>query len=77
MKTCKYCGKWIEWRRDASGKAIPVDPDGTPHHRTCRAWHAHKAEQARRDREAKLVYGLVRAACTPPGENPDQLHFPF
>lgn len=73
MKTCKYCGKWIYWERNASGKTIPVNPDGTPHHQTCKAYHKAKAEQARRDRVAKMADAVTMDFL----ENPNQLHFSF
>ena len=76
MKACKYCGKWIDWERNANGKSIPVNPDGTPHHRTCKAYHKAKALQRRRDMEARVVYGITRAVVLP-DENPNQLLLPF
>lgn len=73
MKTCKYCGKWIDWERNASGKRIPVNPDGTPHHRTCKEYHKAKAEQARRQRAAKIADVATMGFL----EHPNQLHFGF
>lgn len=69
MNTCKYCGKPVEWDVNANGKTVPFDRDGTPHHRTCRAFHRLKARQTR---ELKTAYG---PADFP--ENPNQLHFSF
>lgn len=70
--TCKYCGKPIEWDRNASGKTVPYDRDGTPHHRTCRKYHQLKA---RRTRELKAAYGPSPMPVLP--EDPNQLHFSF
>lgn len=76
MSICKYCHKEIAWEKTASGKSVPVNADGTLHHRTCHAFHKAKALQARRDREARAAYGHARAAEAIP-ENPNQLHFAF
>ena len=73
MSTCKYCRKPIEWDRNASGKLVPVNPDGSLHHTTCRAWHKVKAQRERENREAKIAYGLLPAIP----ENPNQMHFSF
>jgi len=35
-KSCKGCGASIFWIRTQAGKAMPLDPDGTPHWATCR-----------------------------------------
>ena len=72
MTTCKYCGKEIEWDRNASGKTVPYNPDGTLHHRTCRKYHQLKA---RRTRELKAAYGPAPVPAV--AEDPNQLHFSF
>lgn len=77
MKTCKYCGKPIEWDRNASGKLVPYDPDGTPHHATCRAWHKLRAEKARQTRELKAAYGSAKAPAQAIQDIPGQLLFQF
>ena len=69
--TCKYCNKPIDWEITPNGVRRPLDPDGTPHHRTCRQWHKIKAAQARRDREARAAYGPAKPDFP---ENPNQLH---
>lgn len=72
---CKYCGEWVEWVETNTGKRIPLNPDGSRHHRTCRAFHRAKAETARQDRAARVAYGVVRETLA--SENPNQLQFGF
>lgn len=75
MSICKYCHKEIAWEKTASGKSVPVNADGTLHHRTCHAFHKVAALQARRDREARAAYGP--AAAAPIQDIPGQLKFNF
>lgn len=72
MPKCRYCGLEIYWETTSRGNR-PVNPDGTPHHRTCRVYHAIKRAER-----------LERASLPPRGEpvlteceNPNQLHFAF
>lgn len=76
MSTCKHCGQRIQWETGPNGSR-PVDPDGTPHHRTCRKFHRLKKEEARRRREIKAAYGPAVAAASEIPENPNQMHFAF
>lgn len=69
MSQCKYCGAEILWHVGRNGHARPDNPDGTPHHRTCRAYHAiEKAERARKAEEAALAAAAA---------NPSQMQFAF
>lgn len=35
VKSCRSCGADIHWIETASGKRMPVNPDGTSHFATC------------------------------------------
>jgi hypothetical protein len=35
IRSCRSCGASIYWILTASGKRMPVDPDGTSHFATC------------------------------------------
>lgn len=77
MSICKYCHKEIAWEKTASGKSVPVNADGTLHHRTCHAFHKAKALQARRDREARAAYGSAKVPAQSIQDIPGQLLFQF
>ncbi len=76
MSICKYCHKPVRWEKIA-GKSVPLNPDGTRHHRTCKAFHKAKALQARRDREARAAYGSAKAPAQAIQDIPGQLLFQF
>ena len=75
--TCQYCHKPIQWERNASGKSVPVNADGTRHHRTCKAFHKAKALKARQTRELKAAYGPGKAPAEAIQDIPGQLLFQF
>ena len=73
MKTCKYCGKPIEWEQGPRGLR-PVNADGSLHHRTCKPFQKTKALERRQAHEARLAYGL---AAAPVQDIPGQMLFNF
>lgn len=74
MPKCRYCGLEIYWETTSRGNR-PINPDGTPHHRTCRKFHAFKARE--RAERLGLSCAVTAPALTEPAENPKQMHFAF